>query len=162
MNTAARLLKSKESIIVAAVVLLSALGATTAGAQQILFAQIGSAPPMNSNQFVDIPGLSFLLPAASAGHTQALIILDIPQPYATGNNFPGAKFGINVGGTVVADGGFTYSMQVPASSGRMPTTVVVRVPLANTPRLVRAQWISYRNSTGRIDSFASLSAILGN
>lgn len=84
------------------------------------------------------------------------------QPFATGNNFPGIAFAIKVDTNVVAEGGFTYSEQAGPSFGRMPTTIVTRVPLiANQTRLVFAQWASIRNSTGKIDSFASLSAIVG-
>lgn len=128
---------------------------------QILSTQIQAAPAVTSGQFVNIPGLFLTLPPKSVTQTFALIILNVPQPYASGNNFPGAVFGVNVMGAVVAEGGFTYSQQLPQSFGRMPTTVVVRVPLAVGYQTVWGQWRSVRNSTGRIDSFASLSAVIG-
>jgi mannose-binding lectin len=131
-------------------------------AQQILFAKVTSAPATSSNQFVDIPGLGFQVPPVAATRNKALIILDVPEPFATGNDFPGIIFAIRVNGTRVAEGGFTYSTKVPESTGRMPTTLVVAIPLTSQPQFVQAQWESVRGSTNRIDSFASLSAVIGN
>lgn len=128
----------------------------------IPYAQITSAPNVNSNQFVDIPGLTLQLPAAVPASLQfALITLNVPTPFAEGNNFPGLDFAVNVNGQVVASGSFTYSQQQPQSFSRQPFTLVVRVSLQSSPSQVRAQWRSVRGSTGHIDSFASLSAILG-
>ena len=128
----------------------------------ILFAKIDNAPAVHSNQFVDIPKLTFELPKASATQRHALIILNVPMPYAEGAEVPGLNFGIEVGETVVAEGGFTYSTTKPEAFGRMPFTLVVRVELdANHTQEVTAQWKSVRESTGHIDSFASLSAVLG-
>ena len=130
----------------------------------ILFAQIASAPNVNSAQFVDIPGLALDLPATPnvSPLDHALIILNVPNPFAEGSEFPGLDFGINVSGQVVAIGSFTYPMRQPESFARSPFTLVVRVALRdglNTP--VRAQWRSIRNSTGHIDSYACISAVLG-
>jgi hypothetical protein len=136
--------------------------ASTATAQQILFAKITTAPPTTSNQFVDIPGLGFQIPAMSSTRTKALVILDVPEPFATGSDFPGTIFAVRVNATRVAEGGFTYSSKNPESTGRMPTTLVAVVPLTTQPQFVQAQWISVRGSTNRIDSFASLSAVIGN
>ncbi|HYO12207.1 MAG TPA: hypothetical protein VE685_03315 [Thermoanaerobaculia bacterium] len=146
--------------IAAAVLVLLALP-EIASAQQLLYAQITTAPAMNSPQFVDIPGLTLTLPAANVAQTAALVTLSVPQPYASGNDFPGLRFAINVAGTVMADGGFSYEMLAPPSFGRTPITIVVRVPLSGFSQVVKAQWVSMRNSTGHIDSFASLSAIVG-
>jgi hypothetical protein len=129
---------------------------------QILSTQIFTAPPVTSSQFVDIPGLFLTLPLKSATQTFALVILNVPAPYASGNNLPGVNFAINVMGTAVAEGGFTYSERIPQSFGRMPTTIVARVPLTTAYQTVWARWISVRNSVGHIDSFASLSAVIGN
>jgi len=102
------------------------------------------------------------LPEASATQHHALIILNVPRPYAEGNDFPGVDFAINANGTVVAEGGFTYSTKRPDAFGRMPFTLVVRVELHNGQHThVHAQWRSVRASTGHIDSFASFSAVLG-
>jgi mannose-binding lectin len=143
-----------------AAVVLALLVSSDVAAQQILYAQITTAPTMNSPQFVDIPGLSFTLPAANPAQTAALITLNVPNPYASGNDFPGLRFAINAAGAIVADGGFSYELQAPPSFGRTPITIVVRVPLSGFPQTVKAQWVSVRNSTGHIDSFASLSAIV--
>lgn len=127
----------------------------------ILFAEISSAPNMSSTQFVDIPGLALDLPPTTQGSPHAVIILNVPSPFAEGSEFPGLDFGINVNGQVVAIGSFTYQMRQPESFARSPFTLAVRVALRdglNTP--VRAQWRSIRNSTGHIDSYACISAIL--
>ena|SRR6185295_4807444 len=128
----------------------------------LLFTQITSAPNVNSNEFVDIPQLFIDLPPASAELRQALIILNVPQPFAEGNDTPGLDFAINVEGKVVATGGFTYPMTQPQSFARVPFTLVVRVNLRNDGQQshVHAQWRSVRSSTGHIDSFASISAVL--
>jgi len=145
--------------MVAAIVVL--LTTSDMGAQQILYAQITTAPPMNSAQFVDIPELTLTLPAANAAQTAALVTLNVPYPWASGNDFPGLRFAINVAGTIVADGGFSYELQAPPSFGRTPITIVVKVPLSGFTQTVKAQWVSVRNSTGHIDSFASLSSVVG-
>jgi len=129
-------------------------------AQQLLYAEIQSAPPTTSQQFVPIQGLTFTLPAQSPTQNVALVILDVPQPFSSGNDTPGAQFAITVAGVLVAHGGFTYTDKIPTSFGRMPTTIVVRVPLVSTQRVVKAEWRSVRNSKAQIDSFASLSAII--
>jgi mannose-binding lectin len=83
------------------------------------------------------------------------------MPYATGNNYPGGTFGISVNGTVspvVAS--FTYNEQQPASTGRIPTTLVVAVPLSQAgPQTIQAVWYGVRGSTVIIDSPATLSAV---
>lgn len=130
--------------------------------QTILYAEASLPASVNSNTLVDMPGLVFSLPALSPSANVALITLDVPQPYAEGTQYPGLQFAIVVDTKTVAIGGFTYPLEKPPSFGRMPTTIVVRVPLlAGKPQLVRAQWVGVRGSIGRIDSFASLSAILG-
>lgn len=80
-------------------------------------------------------------------------ILNLPNPSATGNNNRGGVFGISVNGTVspmVAS--FTYNEQVPPSTGRIPTTLVVSVPLAGKPQALAAMWQGVRGSTVIIDS----------
>jgi hypothetical protein len=128
----------------------------------IISVQTTAASIVHSDQFVEMPGLSLNLPQASATEKQALVILNVPEPYAKGNNFPGIIFGIRVGGTMIATGGFTYSQKQPESFGRQPFTLVVAVKLQNGKQThVEAQWQSVRGSEGNIDSFASLSAITG-
>jgi len=112
----------------------------------------------NSSSWADIQGLQLSLPAKSTASKTALVILNVPMPYATGNNFPGGNFGIEVNGNVVASGGFTYNEQQPPSTGRVPVTVVAAVQLGATPSTVEGVWSGVRNSTVHIDSYAALVA----
>jgi hypothetical protein len=66
-----------------------------------------------------------------------------------------------VDGTVLSVvGGFTYNEPVPPSPGRVPTTLVVSVPLIDATQTVTGMWSGVRGSTVIIDSPATLSAIL--
>ncbi len=124
-----------------------------------LYAQTSGTQQTNSGSLVPIPGLTLSIPEGV--DTSALVILNVPMPYASGNNYPGGTFGISVNGTplgVVA--GFTYNEQQPASTGRIPTTLVVSVPLANAPQTIAGLWSGVRGSTVIIDTPATLSAIL--
>jgi mannose-binding lectin len=124
-----------------------------------LYAQTSGTQQTNSATFVPIPGLTLTVPEGV--DASALVILNVPLPYAQGNNYPGGTFGITVDGTaspVVA--GFTYNDQNPGSTGRIPTTLVVSVPLTNSAQTIAAVWYGVRGSTVIIDSPATLSAIL--
>ena len=106
-------------------------------------------------------GLSLTLPAILGNYNQALVTLTVPNPYATGSNFPGGMFGISLDGTVLAPfAAFTYIQQAPPSFGRVPTTLAVMVQLTGMTQAVSAQWASIRNSNVIIDSPASLSAVI--
>ena len=132
-----------------------------------LYAQTTGNQQTNSGTFVPIPGLSITLPEGVG--TMAVVTLNVPNPYATGNNFPGGTFGISVDGKVSpVQATFTYNEQVPVSTGRIPTTLVVGVELiANTTRkrgdpvgqTVQAVWFGVRGSTVHLDSPATLSAV---
>lgn len=92
---------------------------------------------------------------------KALITLNVPYPYATGNDFPGGTFAISVNGSMqVPIAGFSYDQQAPQSSGRRPTTLTIEVPLQSFTQPVEALWQNVRNSTVFIDSPASLSAVV--
>lgn len=124
-----------------------------------LYAQTSGTQSTNSGTFVPIPGLTLTIPEGVG--TSALVILNVPMPYATGNDWPGGTFGITVNGTalgVVA--GFTYMDQTTTGGGRIPTTLVVSVPLANAAQTVAGVWFGVRGSTVIIDTPATLSAIL--
>jgi len=124
-----------------------------------LYAQTSGTQSTNSASFVPIPGLSLTIPEGVG--TSALIILNLPMPYAQGNDNPGATIGITVNGalsSVIA--GFTYNEQVPPSTGRVPTTLVVSVPLAGAAQAIAGVWSGVRGSTVIIDTPATLSAIL--
>jgi hypothetical protein len=124
-----------------------------------LYAQTSGHQSTNSGSFVPIPGLSLTIPEGAGA--AALVILNVPMPYATGNNNPGGNFGVSVNGAVSpVVAGFTYNEQVPPSDGRVPTTLVVSIPLASKAQVIAAVWSGVRGGTVRIDSPATLSAIL--
>ena len=56
--------------------------------------------------------------------------------------------------------GFTYNEQQPATAGRIPTTLVVGVPLVNAAQTVPAVWAGVRGGDVIIDTPATLGAIL--
>jgi hypothetical protein len=125
-----------------------------------LYAQSSGTQSTNSGTFVPIPGLSITVPEGVG--TSALIILSVPNPYAQGNNFPGGVFGVSVNGTISpVQAVFTYNEQQPAGTGRIPTTLVVSVPLAQTgQQTILGLWCGVRGSKVIIDTPATLSAIL--
>jgi hypothetical protein len=123
------------------------------------YAQTSGTQSTNSGSWVPIPGLSLTIPEGV--DSLALVILNLPNPYATGNSNPGGAFGISVDGVVspvVAS--FTYNEQVPPSTGRIPTTLVVGVPLTDDPQTIEAMWLGVRGSSVIIDTPATLSATL--
>jgi mannose-binding lectin len=122
-----------------------------------MYAQSSGTHQTNSGAFEAIPGLSITLPEGVA--TMGLVFLNVPLPYATGTNNPGGTFGLSINGAmspVVA--GFTYNETAPTSFGRIPTTLIVGVPLINAPQTIVAMWQNVRGSTVIIDSPATLSA----
>ena len=124
-----------------------------------LYAQTSGNHSTNAPTWTPIPGLALTIPEGVG--TTAVITLNVPMPYATGNENPGGTFGVSVNGAsspVVAS--FTYNEPVPLSSGRIPTTLVVGIPLANAAQSVQAVWYGVRGSTVIIDSPATLSAVL--
>jgi hypothetical protein len=124
-----------------------------------LYAQTNGTLATNSASFVPIPGLEITLPIGV--DTLALVVLNLPMPYASGNNNPGGTFGISVNGKVSpVQASFTYNEQNPPSTGRIPTTLVVGVPLANNPQAVVALWYGVRGSTVHLDSPATLSSTI--
>ena len=77
-----------------------------------MYAQTERNELTSSSLFVAIPGLSITLPEGVG--TMGLVFLNVPMPYATGNNTPGGTFGLSINGAmspVVA--GFTYNEQNP-------------------------------------------------
>jgi hypothetical protein len=127
----------------------------------IISAQSSGSQSTNSSTWTPIPGLSIKIPGG-VGET-VLLILNIPNPYATGNKNPGGNFGIQVNGTVQpATATFTYNEAQPTSFGRIPTTLCVPI-LVNSkdPSVITAVWSNVRGSTVHIDSPATLSAVAG-
>ncbi|HYW62741.1 MAG TPA: hypothetical protein VE865_06035 [Bradyrhizobium sp.] len=124
-----------------------------------LYAQTSGTHSTNSGTFVPIPGLSITLPEGVG--TTAVITLNVPNPFAQGNNFPGGTFGISVNGTISpVQAVFTYNEQQPQSTGRIPTTLVVGVPLTQVKggQTVKAVWFGVRGSTVIMDTPSTLSA----
>jgi hypothetical protein len=126
----------------------------------IISAQSSGTQSTNSSAWTQMPGLAIKLPQG-VGET-ALLILNVPNPYATGNSNPGGNFGIQVNGTLqAAFASFTYNEVNPPSTGRIPTTLVLTTPLSGSgPTSVVAVWSNVRGSTVHIDSPATLSAIM--
>lgn len=113
----------------------------------------------NSGSFVPIPGLTLTLPGGV--DTMAIVTLNLPNPYATGSDYPGGTFGITVNGTLSpVQAVFTYNEQVPQSTGRIPTTLVVGVPLTQATQSVQAVWFGVRGSTVITDTPSTLSAVI--
>ncbi len=127
---------------------MSILSAVTSGTQS-------TASPT----FVEIPGLALTLPEGVG--VSALVILNLPMPYAQGNNYPGGTLGISVNGTVSPiQASFTYNEQNPAGTGRIPTTLVVPVPLAGDKQTIKGMWYGVRGSKVIIDSPSTLTAVV--
>ena len=124
-----------------------------------LYAQTNGSLSTNSGSFVPIPGLSIAIPEGV--DTMAMVVLNVPNPYATGDNFPGGTFGIAVNGQLSpVQATFTYNEQNPVSTGRIPTTLVVGVPLGIKSQTVTAMWFGVRGSTVHLDSPATLSSTI--
>jgi hypothetical protein len=132
----------------------------------VIYVQTSGEHLSNSfGQPTPIPGLSLTLPEGSG--EQALVILNVPNPYAwSPGNLPagaGGWFGISVDGkTLPAVAAFTYVAPTPmlGAAGRVPTTLIVAVPLVLKPQKIVALWLGTGAAVVRIDSPASLSAFL--
>jgi len=128
----------------------------------ILHQETGGTLSTQSGNWTPIPGLSITLPAVSGALNEALIILNVPNPYATGTDNPGGYFGISVDNAVLVPVAcFTSFEKAPQSTGRVPTTLVVRIRLKNSDtQAINAVWQSVRSSNVIIDTPASLSAMI--
>src|SRR5947209_19305623 len=94
-----------------------------------LYAQTSGTLSTNSGSFVPIPGLTFKLPEGVGEN--AIITLNVPNPYATANDYPGGVFAINIDGKQQAPfASFSYSVQ--NGNHRIPTTLMVSVTLSTT------------------------------
>jgi hypothetical protein len=127
----------------------------------IISAQSSGAQSTSSSAWTPMPQLSIKIPGG-VGET-VLVILNVPNPYATGDKNPGGNFGIEVNGTVqAAFASFTYNEANPPSTGRIPTTLCVPVQVNSAqPLTITAVWSNVRGSTVHIDSPATLSAVAG-
>jgi len=124
----------------------------------IISTETGGNLSTTSASWTPIPGLVLRLPQI-VGET-VLFVLNVPNPYANGNSYPGGNFGIALNGEVQAPfAAFTYSQQAPSTPGRMPTTLCVSTKVTG-PLTATAMWSAIRNSTVHIDSPATLTMIL--
>jgi len=125
----------------------------------IISAATSGTQSTNSAGWVPIPGLALKVPAIVS--EAVLFVLNVPNPYATGSNYPGGNFGIQWGGVMQGPtAAFTYSEQSPSGSGRVPTTLSVTAVLkSQQPFTVTAMWSAIRGSTVHIDSPATLTMI---
>lgn len=114
----------------------------------------------NSASWTPIPGLVLKVPQIVG--EAVLFVLNVPNPYATGNNYPGGNFGIQFYGEMQGPtASFTYSDKNPSAPGRVPTTLSVAAALrSREPFTVTAMWNAARGSTVHIDSPATLTMIL--
>lgn len=125
----------------------------------VLYAQTSGNQSTNANNFTPMPGLTLSLPGGV--DVMAIVTLNVPMPYATGTNTPGGTFGVAVNNVVTpVIASFTYNEPAPTSTGRIPTTLVVGVPLTEQPQTIQAMWYGVRGSTVHLDSPATLSAII--
>jgi hypothetical protein len=131
------------------------------GGHMIISAQSSGPQSTNSSAWTAMPQLSIKIPGGSG--EMVLLILNVPNPYATGNSNPGGNFGIEVNGVLQpATATFTYNEVNPPSTGRIPTTLCVPYLVnSQNPSVVTAVWSNVRGSTVHIDSPATLSAVAG-
>ncbi len=132
---------------------------------------------MGTQSWIAIDGLSFdlvsLRPNPVTKNAKAIITLNVPRPYAEGNDFPGVDFGIRVRNLetneehTIAEGGFTYESKTPESTARCPTTVVGSIRMDNLKNTVGiyGMWRAVKrpgdsSCFGHIDSLCSISAVV--
>ena len=125
-----------------------------------LYVQTSGTQSTGSSSWTPIPGLGFVV--AEGVDTMVTIVLNVPNPFSQGVLFPGGNFGIEVDGKVSAVvAAYSYTERTPPSTGRVPTTLAVGVPLIGKPQQIRAVWAAAPESNIIIDTPASLTAIFG-
>jgi mannose-binding lectin len=127
----------------------------------MLFAYADFPSSVQSDDWQPMPGLALTLPPAAMGADLTLVTLNVPNPYASGGQYPGGQFAFEWNGQLLPFlAAFTASEASPESSGRTPTTLVAPLMLRDSPTTLVAVWSSIRGSTLAIDSIASLSALV--
>jgi hypothetical protein len=140
-------------------------------ATKLLYAQsLAQQQITNTGNWDDIAGLALTLPKQSSDEAYALVILNVPNPYAKGSDYPGCNFTIRLNGQIdnnIPIACFTSFNKVadPAtaiSSGRVPTTLVARIPLAKgKTTAIQGAWQAIRGATAVVDTPCTLSAVVG-
>ena len=125
----------------------------------IISAQTSGSFSTNSGPWTPIPGLVLKVPPIVG--EAVLFVLNVPNPYANGNNYPGGNFGIEFYGEMQGPtASFTYSQQSPSTPGRVPTTLSMATVLTRPgPTTVTAMWSAIRGSTVHLDSPVTLTMI---
>ena len=91
----------------------------------IVYAESSGQQSTNSGSWMPIPGLAITLPRGVGD--SALLILNIPNPYAQGTHNPGGNFGLQVNGEVLsAFACFTYNEEIAAQHRPRPDHAVGR------------------------------------
>ena len=129
----------------------------------LIFFASTTALNIETDGWHDITGLSLKLPKRGSTFLEALVILNVPNPFAMGSNYPGAMFAIDVDGTrldPIAE--FSSAFQSPPGAGRSPTTLVAKVELSDLAECnIKAVWRKIPGSLRAGLDSASLSAIVG-
>ncbi|MEA2931177.1 MAG: hypothetical protein QOG38_3605 [Hyphomicrobiales bacterium] len=111
-----------------------------------VYVQIPGAPNTTAPSPVPIPGLGLDIPAGAG--EQAVIILNVPQAFAEGANFPGGWFGLSVDGAMLhLSVRFRGLADSPKSRYYTPCTLVAAVPLKLKAQKVQAMWNAETGST---------------
>ena len=125
----------------------------------IISAATSGSQSTSSASWTPIPGLVLKVPPIVG--EAILFVLNIPNPWATGSNYPGGNFGIEFYGEMQGPtASFTYSQQSPSTPGRVPTTLSMATVLTRQgPTTVTAMWSAIRGSTVNLDSPATFTMI---
>jgi len=123
----------------------------------IISQETSGSQSTNSASWTPIQGLTLRITQIVG--EEVLFVLNVPNPYANGNNYPGGNFGIQLDGKLQAPfAAFTYSEQAPSTPGRVPTTLCVAAMLTG-PVTATAVWSAIRGSTVHLDSPSTLTMI---
>jgi hypothetical protein len=115
-----------------------------------------------------IPGLSIVLPIATAAYNTAIVTLNMPNLYLThvSSQFPmSAEVQVmsifSPVGFLFAEGQIGCDTKGINISSKKPLTIVLEIPLSSGgTQNVETEWFSTSGDTVSTDTFASLSAVL--
>jgi hypothetical protein len=124
----------------------------------IYYVEMAGTLSTGANDFVPMPKFQLKLPS---GTGNVLLTLNVPNPYASGNDYPGGYFGIWIDDVLQGPVGcFTYDVVATGAGSRIPVTVVFYFKLDGSTHIVQPVWKGVRESTVYIDSPVSLSAVI--